>query len=313
MMRLGWVSIMRQHGERGYGAVAQRIRHRPASISPHRANRGFTVVEVLIVVAVIGLLIALLVPAVQRAREAARMTQCKNQLRQIVLAMANHESQHGTFPVLNFRMDILPQLEVAPDARIIPVYACPSDSLHANGDLSAGRVSFAINAGLGTGSQRHAGISDTNHGPISSSDISDGLSNTAMIAERLSFPFYAPQHAAWDEVPEHWNRTYQYFEQLPETLDEFAVACRQKIVRPLGTWYFTDHYHHLLTPNSVNCVFAANGLLGTGPYSQAASASSVHTGGVQVGFCDGSIHFVSDQIDMDIWRAQGTRQGREAF
>ena len=59
---------------------------------------AFTLVELLVVIAIIGILIALLLPAVQAAREAARRAQCKNNLKQIGVAFANHESQHGHFP-----------------------------------------------------------------------------------------------------------------------------------------------------------------------------------------------------------------------
>ena len=59
---------------------------------------GFTLVELLVVVAVIGILIALLLPAVQAAREAARRTQCTNNIKQIVLAGQNHSDIHNHFP-----------------------------------------------------------------------------------------------------------------------------------------------------------------------------------------------------------------------
>ena len=68
------------------------------TIDNTRRHRGFTLVELLVVIAIIGILVALLLPAVQSAREAARRTQCKSNLRQVGLACLTHESAQRSFP-----------------------------------------------------------------------------------------------------------------------------------------------------------------------------------------------------------------------
>ena len=88
-----------------------------ATESTRRSRRpGFTLIELLVVIAIIAILIALLLPAVQQAREAARRTQCKNNLKQIGLGIHNYESTYSRFPSAGEYTD-----EGAKDRRYFPV------------------------------------------------------------------------------------------------------------------------------------------------------------------------------------------------
>lgn len=115
-----------------------------------RTKRGFTLIELLVVVAIIAVLVALLLPAVQQAREAARRTQCKNNLKQIGLALHNYLGTYNVFPP-SMASDIsttnTPGGEWSVHARILPFLEEGNLYNQAQLELSYGD---AANAGIAT-------------------------------------------------------------------------------------------------------------------------------------------------------------------
>lgn len=186
-----------------------------------RSRWGFTLVELLAVVSIIGVLVALVLPGVQKARAAARRLQCASQLRQIGISLHARVSDRGTLPpgmsfnanagqfrYMGWQAHILPQIEqhalwhitvsafhAEPEffrnpphvglATVVPLYACPSDARLDTPkqvpDIEVAFTSYLGNAGLNEYSKDGVLYADSAVRPV---DISDGLSTTHMAGER---------------------------------------------------------------------------------------------------------------------------------
>ncbi|MEQ9409507.1 MAG: DUF1559 domain-containing protein [Fuerstiella sp.] len=309
-----------------------------------RPRRAFTLIELLVVIAIIAILIALLLPAVQQAREAARRTSCRNNLKNIGLAMHNYHDTVGVFP---FGFDeretlwsamILPQLEQAnlyntliwqesgagnwnangsPNeaaaGTLVSVFRCPSmpvaEHMDNNGIPTRVPTSYRAVSGsnavaddnstkppghTGAALEDQTGLDGMFYGCSNTRirDIKDGTSNTFMIGENFTDPTYvkdgqgmdywlfgAPQTGGWDCRPGDLGGT-EYSEGLGSTY-----------------WHINTRVND---PGMHGVVMEL-------------TFGSYHIGGAQFAMGDGSVRFVSENIDLGILRALGSIQGGEVI
>ena len=282
-----------------------------------RRLRAFTLIELLVVIAIIAILIALLLPAVQQAREAARRSTCKNNLKQIGIALHSYHEIHGMFPMqykwptpnqnnTNFSWAwgtfIMPQMdqvamfnELSPNDQDASSYRasasadamtaklnaflCPSDTQEFNGGAKFFSVHHRNSGGTvispRTGKSNYVmsegmGYQTTRYGWTRIGDVKDGTSNTMHIAER-------------DEaghVGANWIRK-----------DRSTSSTGSRVMRPPN--------FNGLGANNVS-TWAAPGTT-CGRYT----VGSQHPGGLNVLFCDGTVHFISENIDSENIRTCG--------
>ncbi len=294
-----------------------------------RRPKGFTLIELLVVIAIIAVLIALLLPAVQQAREAARRTQCKNNLKQFGLAMANYHDVYKMFPVggtggccstppnLGHLPRLLPYLDQAPlfnqinmslsDAtaqilsdnirvslHVIPMAICPSDGRSQSTYGGVGQTNYDGSLG----SQANASVSGTcnpyNQFAFKSENNGDGL-DPSKLSGMGSRDGPSINIAS---VSDGTSNTIHMGEILPTCNDHYG-----------GGFWATNGIgnFHASTIVPINdyttCSWATGALIKvqgcTNPNNWNISWGfrSQHVGGAHYLFVDGSVHFLNQNID----------------
>lgn len=292
-------------------------------------RKGFTLVELLVVIAIISILISLLLPAVMQSREAARRTQCRNNLKQIGIALHNYHDMHRMFPPgfidevglraanWGWAAQILPMMEQgnlynvlqigevtlgdalndAAKIRLmqtqLPAFRCASDSApllnndHTLLALNGREIDVALSNYVGIyGGYRwesadyFTGTFDRNSS-VRISDITDGTSNTLIIGERPWELRYVDGHIAPCAAAVVYGTS---------AMPNWGWMLRRRILGH-GRWGI----------NEVGDVSSP------GEYVDkcARCFGSRHTGGAQFVLGDGSVRFVSENIDRDRDGANG--------
>ena len=315
----------------------------------HDRRIAFTLVELLVVIAIIGILIGMLLPAVQQVREAARRIQCSNRLRQLALAAHNYESAYGHLPA--GRGAPLPSVFSA-HARLLPLME--QSALESQIAYQQAPTTFSTGANLWDGSMNLSAArqvvplllcpSDAIQGRVPGSDFAatnfafcagSGTIDSGTLGAACDGVFFSASEVSLADISDGTSNTAMVSERLLGNGQSSVTAPmnereqrRTMLELPFGQIPTADQCDSDGQPNALRGERWIFGNYGNTLYNHGRvpndlrldcmsatqqqgfmAARSAHSGGVNFARCDGSVKFVDDTITPSVWQEIGSRNG----